>query len=65
MAEEVKRIFMASQEVLQALADGELDIQHAAVTEHHRKEAQAPAGGVAGIGGEQLLAMRTFYLDYP
>lgn len=23
------------------------------------------AGGVAGIGAEQLLAMRTFYSDYP
>lgn len=35
---------MAGQEVLHALADGELDIQHAAVAEHHRKETQAPVG---------------------
>jgi len=23
------------------------------------------AGGIPGIGGEQLLAMKTFYSDYP
>jgi hypothetical protein len=46
--EEVKGVLMAGQEVLQALTDGELDIEHATVAEHHRKEAQAPAGVADG-----------------
>ena len=39
---------MTGEEVLQALADGELDVEHAAVAQDHHKEAQAPAGVADG-----------------
>ena len=37
---------MAGQKVLHGLADGKLDIHHAAVAQHHDKEAE-PSSGVA------------------
>ena len=35
---------MAAEEVLHGLGDGELDVEQAAVAQHHHEEAQPPAG---------------------
>src|SRR5208283_4846915 len=51
--EEVKGVGVGGQEVLHGLGEGELDIHHAAVTEHHDEEAEA-AGGVAHGDGAEL-----------
>ena len=47
-AEELEGMAVAGEELLHALGQGELDVQHPAVTEHHDKEAQAPAGRTDG-----------------
>ena len=42
--EETERLFVAAQELFLALTQGELDVEHPAVTEHTDKEAKPPAG---------------------
>ena len=52
-AEEGEGVGVAGQEVLHGLGDGELDVQHPAVAEHHHEEAQ-PAAGVAHADRAEL-----------
>ena len=42
--EELEGVEVAAEEVLHGLGDGELDVEHAAVAQHHDEEAQSPAG---------------------
>src|SRR5215471_16858943 len=46
----LQRMTMARKELLHALAEGELDIHHAAVAKDHHKEMETPAGGAHGNG---------------
>ena len=49
-AKELQGVAVAGQELFHALGESELEINHAAVTEHHDKEGQAPTGGADGNG---------------
>src|SRR6476619_655786 len=44
-AKELKGPPMCREEVVHGFGERKLDIEHAAVTEHHDKEGEAPAGG--------------------
>ena len=44
-AEELQRVAVTGKELFHALQEGELDINHAAVTKHHHKEREAAARG--------------------
>ena len=52
-AEEGEGVGVAGQEVLHCLGEGELDIQHAAVAEHHDEEAE-PSARVAHVDRSEL-----------
>jgi hypothetical protein len=44
-AKELQRVAVTGKELFHALREGELDINHAAVTEHHHKEREPPTCG--------------------
>jgi len=49
-AEELEGMAMAGEEVLSALTEGKLDVEHAAVGQDHDEEAEAASGGADGDG---------------
>ena len=60
-AEEGEGVLVASQEVLHGFGDGELDVEHPAVAEHHDEEAQAPLAVAHGDRAELApVHLRTF-----
>jgi hypothetical protein len=52
-AEKGEGVGVGGQEVLHGLRDGELQVHHAAVAQHHHKEAQA-AGGITNMDRAEL-----------
>ena len=47
---ELQRVAVSAKEVFHALQEAELEVDHAAVAEHHHEEREAPASGAHGDG---------------